>query len=260
MTEAALAACDAVRLEKAHLRPPKTEAVPHDIVDLLGGGDTVVHEPERLAPHRLEKTIADEGVDLDSNMDRLHRHPVVGRHRCVDRVLRGEVATDDLDDRHEVHRVVRMADNQPLRVGDRGLEIRGLDARGRRRNDGVGRTGRCDLLEDRHLDGRVFRNAFLDVDRALDRLGDRADDTDTAFGGGRQAEIDPGRSGVVEDLIDNAAGFRVRVGDLDVDAVHHEACRPGRSDNAGADDGDVLTHCFRSFVDACPVTGIRRPS
>ena len=87
VTEAALAACDAVRLEKAHLRPPKTEAVPHDIVDLLGGGDTVVHEPERLAPHRLEKTIADEGVDLDSDMDRLHRHSVVGRHRCVDRVL-----------------------------------------------------------------------------------------------------------------------------------------------------------------------------
>ena len=157
-------------------------------------------------PHRLEKTIADEGVDLDPDVDRLHRHPVVGRHRCVDRALRGEVATDDLDDRHEVHRVVRMADNQPLRVGDRGLEIRGLDARGRRRNDGVGRTGRCDLLEDRHLDGRVFRNAFLDVDRFLDRLGDRADDTDTALGRVRQAEIDPGRSGVVEDLIDNATG------------------------------------------------------
>ena len=45
-------------------RPAKAGAKPHRVVDLAGGGDVVVHQPQRLAPHRLHQPIGDEPVDL----------------------------------------------------------------------------------------------------------------------------------------------------------------------------------------------------
>ena len=86
-----LAAGDAIGLEQAHLRPAQAEGITDDVVDLLDARDVVVHEPERLAPERLEQPVADEGLDLAADHDGLHAER---RHRAPPPALTtsGEVA------------------------------------------------------------------------------------------------------------------------------------------------------------------------
>ena len=68
VTHAFLAAGDAVRQERPHLRPAQTRPEPDRVVDLRHRGDVVVDEPERLAPERLEQPVGDEAVDLGAHV------------------------------------------------------------------------------------------------------------------------------------------------------------------------------------------------
>ena len=63
---------DAVRQERAHLRPAQAGAEADRVVDLLDRGDVVVNEPQRLAPEGLEEPVGDEAVDLPADTERLH--------------------------------------------------------------------------------------------------------------------------------------------------------------------------------------------
>ena len=36
----------------------------HEVIDLLGGGDAVFDEPQRLAPHSLKQPISDVSGDF----------------------------------------------------------------------------------------------------------------------------------------------------------------------------------------------------
>ena len=61
-----------VEQERSHARPEKPRAEADRVVDLLDGRDAVVHEPERLAPQRLEQAVGDEAVDLLSHDEWVH--------------------------------------------------------------------------------------------------------------------------------------------------------------------------------------------
>ena len=96
---AVLAARDPVGEERAHLRPAQAGAEADRVVDLLGRGDVVVDEPERLAPERLEQAVGDEAVDLLAHAERLHPDRRVEVERALDRLLGRLLAGDDLDER-----------------------------------------------------------------------------------------------------------------------------------------------------------------
>ena len=81
-----LAACDPVRQERAHLRPAQAGAEADRIVHLLDRRDVVVHEPQRLAPERLEQAVGDEAVDLLADEERLHSERRVEVERAGDGV------------------------------------------------------------------------------------------------------------------------------------------------------------------------------
>ena len=96
--------------------------------------DAVVDQPQRLAPQRLQQPVGDEAVDLLST----------ARSGCmptdavdVGGALRSSPADvaappHDLDQRQQVDRVERMADDEPLGVRHAGLQLGRQQARGRR--------------------------------------------------------------------------------------------------------------------------------
>ena len=240
VAHAGLAAGDPVGLEQAHLRPAQTEAVADRVVDLFGGGDAVVDHPERFTPDRFEEAIGDEGVDLHTDVQRLHARGRVDRHRPVDRSERRAFATHHLDQRQQVHGVERVPDDEPFGVGHLGLEVGGLEARGRRCDQGAGRRGSLDVGEDRPLQRQPLRHRLLDEVGIGDRLVDRSSDRQIALPVGRQAQLFPGVDCVGVDLAGDALGVGGGVGDGDVDPVQDEARRPARPDDTAADGGDLL--------------------
>ena len=74
-----------------------------------------LHEPQRLAPQRLEQAVGDEAVDLLSHDERLHPDAAVDRG-ARSTVSGASPAAAELDERQQVDRVERMADDEPLRM------------------------------------------------------------------------------------------------------------------------------------------------
>ena len=94
-----LASGDAVREERPHLREAKARAEAQGVVELLHGGDVVVHEPQRLAPERLEQPVGEEALDLPAHPQRFHAEGRVERRCPLERLLRRLLPCDHLDER-----------------------------------------------------------------------------------------------------------------------------------------------------------------
>ena len=114
---AALAAGDPVGEERAHERPAQPGAVADRVVDLPDRRDAVVHEPERLAPERLQQPVGDEAVDLAAHDQRLH--PDGGRTAAARSTVSGAVRSPahDLDQRQQVDGIERVPDDRAARGG-----------------------------------------------------------------------------------------------------------------------------------------------
>src|SRR5207249_4248114 len=112
---------DPVREERAHEGPAQAGAVADRVVHLLDRRDTVVDEPERLAPERLEQPVGDEAVDLAADDEWLHADRAEQRARPRDRLRRRPLARAELDERQEVNRIERMRDTETL--GPRHLRL-----------------------------------------------------------------------------------------------------------------------------------------
>jgi hypothetical protein len=80
---ALLPARDAVGEERAHERHAKARAVTERIVNLARCGHAVVHQPQRLAPLRLEQPIGDEAVDLRPHEEWVHADAGKPRARAL---------------------------------------------------------------------------------------------------------------------------------------------------------------------------------
>ena len=112
-----LAARETAEQEGAHDAPAKAGAEGDRLVDLRGGGDPVVHEMERLAPHRFEETVGDEGVDLRVEGERMHPdRPVEGGGPFLRFPGRG-LPAHHLDEGQQVDGDERVAHHDPLRPG-----------------------------------------------------------------------------------------------------------------------------------------------
>jgi hypothetical protein len=116
VAHAGLAAGDAVGEERPHEAPSQPGAEADGVVDLGHGRDAVVHQPERLAPQRLEETVGDEAVDLGREHERMHADRPVHVGGAVDRCARRRRPADHLDERQQVDRVERMADDKSFRM------------------------------------------------------------------------------------------------------------------------------------------------
>ncbi len=237
MAHARLAAGDAVGHEGAHLRPAQTEGIADDVVDLLGRGDVVVHEPKRFAPERLQQPIADEGVDLLAHDERLHADRGIEGRGPRDRRRRRPLPGDDLDQRQQVDGIEGMSDDEPLRTPHRRLQVCREQARGGRGNKGIGRRVPVDLGKELALQLDPLRRAFLHVVRLADRRLDRGDEAKRPAPARRRGDqLGEGAVGIRDDLADLAFRFRIRIVDGDVDSVLDEARRPAGADDAAADD------------------------
>jgi hypothetical protein len=232
-----LAARDPVGQERAHLRPPQAGAEADRVVDLGGGGHVVVHEPERLAPERLEEAVRDEPVDLLPQEEGFHAKRRVEVEHALDCFRRGPSPGDDLDEREEVHGVEGVADEESLRFGHVGLEPRRKQPRGRRADEGIRRRLDVDLRQQAALEQLVLGRAFLHDVRVVHGLFERAYDGRSSTGTRRHGELGPRALCVLEHLVEPALGVGMRVVHVHVDTVLDQAAGPTGTDDAASDDG-----------------------
>ena len=225
-----LAAGNPVGLEEPHLRPAEAETHADRVIDLGGGCDAVLQHPQCLAPDRLLEAVADEGVDLLTQNQRVHADR--GNH------LGGLVAkcriARNFRQRQQVDRVERMHHHHRRAAGG---EVAGLEARGRGRDEITLAQRRGDLVIHPVLQLEPLRDALLHPVRARHRFGDRGGKGEAALGRQR-AGIERGQrgAGIVQHLADLAVRLGVGVEDCDVPAVEQEARGPATADDAPADD------------------------
>ena len=116
VAHALLAAGDPVGHERPHERPPQARPEAHRVVDLRRGRDVVIHQPQRLAPHRLHQPVGDEAVDLAcaraaATCPRDAYSSARASRSSPARCARAA----HLDQRQQVHGVERMADARAAR-------------------------------------------------------------------------------------------------------------------------------------------------
>ena len=162
MRHSGLAAGHAIGLEQAHLRPAQAKAETDGVVDLLGGGDAVFHQPQRLAPDGLEETVGDKGLDFLADLQRVHADGPVDFTGPPDCLVACLFATNHFHQRQQIDRVERMSDKKAFRTVHLRLEVARQDARCRRADQGVRRRGGLDLGIDRLLDIKPFRHRLDD--------------------------------------------------------------------------------------------------
>ncbi len=231
-----LAARDPVREERAHEGPAEPRPVADRVVDLGDGRDLVVHEPERLAPERLEQPVGDEAVDLVPHDERMHPDRAVRLGRTGDGLRARQLAAAELDERQQVDGVERMADDEALGPVDAGLQLARPQTRGGGAEERVvgRRAGR--LRQERLFQLEALRRRLLDEVGACGGLCGGADELERPLRGQRrerQPAVGPAR--VRDRLADLALRLRVGVVEPDVDAVEDEPRRPAGADHAAAE-------------------------
>ncbi len=238
MFHAGFAAGDPIGLEQAHLRPAQAETEADRVVDLFRGRDAVLHQPQRLAPDRLEKPVGDMGVDLLAHDQRLHADRVEYGLRALD----GIRCSDKLDQRQEIDRVEGVRDEDPVRIWGALLQFGGLEAGGRGADQRIRRAMFLDFGEDLVLEVEPLGHAFLNPASILHGFLDGGREVQVPLlrdhavrqGGKRAARIG-------EHFADLALGVGIGIGDDDIPAVEQEAGRPAAADHAAADDGRFLS-------------------
>ena len=244
VAHARLAAGDAIDEERAHERPAQSRAETHRVVDLLGGGDAVVDEPQGLAPQCLHQSVGDEAVDLLLQHERLHADVGVDLARSVLRRLRRAITAADLHERHQVHGVERMADDEALRVDHVALDLGGEESRGGGSEHGVAGCCLAGLGEHLLLQLESLGQALLHEVDAGDGVLDGRRERDRALlgeRGERQLRIRATR--VRHDLVHLARRLGIDVVQLHVDAGECKACGPTAADDASTEEADRAQWC-----------------
>ena len=122
---------DTIGFKQTHLRPADAKAIADRIVEFLGGGDAILHKPQRLAPDRLQQAIRHMGIDLFFEMQGIHANRADDLLGLGDHLGRVHIGGDHLHQRHQVDRVERMRDHDLRGVCEPVLQLRGFIARGR---------------------------------------------------------------------------------------------------------------------------------
>ena len=244
-----LAPGDPVGLEQTHLPPAQAEPHPDRLVDLLGRGDPVLDEPERLAPDRLEEPVGDMGIDLLAHMQGIHPDGAQGLLRPLDGRGVGRGRGDDLGQRQKIDRVERMGDEDRPRIGRALLQLRGAEPRGRG-PDRHAMGHLLDLRKDPVLEVEPLAHRFLDVVGPFDRLRDRGVKGDLPLCRHRPVrQLRQAGARIGHDLGHLARGLRIGVEDAHPPAVQGKARGPAPADDPAPDDCRRSGHCLPP---ACP--------
>ena len=72
MGHTSLATSNAICFKQTHLCPTKAKAEPDRIVNFVSRGNSVIDQPQSLAPDRFQKAVGNECLDLFSDMQGVH--------------------------------------------------------------------------------------------------------------------------------------------------------------------------------------------
>ena len=222
-----------------------------------------LHQPQRLAPQRLQQPVGDEAVDLLREHERLHADRL-GRPRRRGRLAAPDVAAPptDLDQRHQVDRVERMADDEPFRMHMPVLHLGGQQARRRRAEHHV-RSGRARWPRRSSCCFRSRRSGALSWTKSTPSAASSAEPTNAQRALRRQrrhGQLGVGAAGVVEDLADLARRLGVGVEEQDVDAVEQEPGGPAATDDTATEQADGLQARDRAHRRSRPLSTARAAS
>ena len=239
MAHPRLAAGQTVGQERAHERPAQARAIADGIVDLCRGGDTVVDQPQRLSPQGFEQAIGDEAIDFHAHLQRLHAAGGVERGGGVLCRLVGGIAAADLDQRQQVNRIERMADDKAFGVRHLRLQAAGQQARSGRGDHHIGPRRRLDFAQHADFQRFDFGQRFLDEIGAGHRIGQAGGNVHRAFRRAQRA-IEPAvrGAGIGQHRLDLAPGFGIGIVQPHIEPRQRKARRPARADDARPDQAD----------------------
>ena len=126
---AVLAAGEMVGQERPHQRPAQARTFGHGGVDLLGGSDALFEQMDRLPENRRLEPVGDVAEDLLAQTDRPLAEAGIEGLGDVERPVFRRRAPDDLDQRNEMRRIERVAENDPSRPRTGALHHRHHDRR-----------------------------------------------------------------------------------------------------------------------------------
>jgi hypothetical protein len=175
-----------------------------------------------------------------ADADRVLAESPVERRRGLDRGLGGRLAADDLDERDQVWRIERVADEHALRMGAGGLDRARRQAGGTRRQDDVGGRRSIEAAEGVALDVDPLGAVLLHEIRArYGILECRGESQTLARGAGRKPELLHHRPEIIDDFAQAGFGPGGWIGRGDIVAVGEKQRRPACPDDAGADHRDA---------------------
>src|SRR5262245_5737447 len=128
MLDAALAASEMPLKALPHYAPPWAGAVAHRCIGVLDAQHALLNQIEHFAIERGLKAIRHVPGQFFVETNRPLADRCVERHRPQDRVGRRFRAADDFDERNDVRRIERMADEDTLGVRAVGLHDARRDA------------------------------------------------------------------------------------------------------------------------------------
>jgi hypothetical protein len=239
MRHTALTAGEVEREHRPLERPTETRTIGDRAVDLLDRGLALLDHVQGLPPLCLLQSVGDEAGDFAVHAD--DGLADVGEEVCgpVDSGGRRGLSADDLDQRDEVGRIERMADDESLGVGRLGGHFGHAVSRGRRADHDVRRAHLVDPGQQSAFEREVLGCGLLDELGVSDRLGEVGVDRPRgSVGACDHVEFGQGRPSRVEEPGELLAGIRSRIPDLHPVTLGEEIGGPAAADRSCADAGD----------------------
>ena len=132
MPHPGLAPRHAVGFEQPHLPPAQAKPHADRLVDLFGRGNALLHQPQSLAPDRLQEPVGDVRVNLLAHMQGKHPQTFQDQLGPVDHRRIGFCRGHNLGQRQQVNRVERVRHKDHRRVCRALLQLAGPESRSRR--------------------------------------------------------------------------------------------------------------------------------
>ena len=235
-----------VGFKQTHLGPAQAKTMGNDIVNILGCGNAVFDQPQGFAPDRLKQAITNMRVNLASDHNWLHadllQHVSCGQHIAV------FCPAHQFNHWQQIHRIIRMRDNDLISKGRALTQLGRGKARGGRGNHAAFNCMVLYICKNLMLDVQPFRHRFLNPMRPGHRLFQTVAEHQPAFFWQnnicQQRQAGPG---IVQNLTYFAAGIRVRVKYMHRPAIEQEPGRPAAPDHTAPD----YCCCFCHISYAC---------
>ena len=251
MLDAALTAPEMPLQARAQHAPPRAGSVAHRSICVLDAEHALLDQVQHFTIERRLEPICHVARQFLVETNRLLADGFVKGHGPPDRLVRRLRTADDFDERDDVRRIERVADQHALGVHTVRLHDARRDPRRARGDDRVDRRGSVNVCEQLHLEIRALRSVFLDEVGVGQRILQARRERQTIAGCAvRQADAGQQRPGFIDVLAKVGLGVRRWIGRDDVEAACEIVGGPARADDAGADDSNAVNR-FVERHDEC---------